>query len=244
MPYFRDDNDDHRQFADAYCNGNCDNLPREQVVRGFQDYVQNAPRQEVQEVEREYFQQMPQAQRVGLFDNLLGMVGTDRARDQAGVTTTDPRHASPSDLSRLFGFAMNSGLLNGLLGGGQSRSQGGLGSLFGGGQAAPQQQPQGGLGGLIGGLLGGDDNRNRQQPQTDPRYSYQSQPQTGGRGGDIMSFLSNPLVTGAISGLMGYAANRFLNNRNQPQQQQPRMDAPQQSLGDNNSLQGGRSEII
>jgi hypothetical protein len=243
MPFFRDDNDDHRQFADAYCNGNCDRLPREQVVRGFQDYVQNAPRQEVQEVEREYFQQMPQAQRVGLFDNLLGMVGTDRAREQAGVTTTDPRQASPTDLSRLFGFAMNSGLLNGLLGGGQSRSQGGLGGLFGGGQAAPQQpQSQGGLGGLIGGLFGGDDDRNRQQ-QADPRYGYQNQPQTGRRGTDIMGFLNNPLVMGALSGLMGYAANRFLNNRNQPQQQQPRFNDPQQSMGDS-TLQGGRSEII
>lgn len=213
------------------------NPPQEHEVVNYQNFVQSAPDYEVDQVHQDYFNQMPKAQRMGLFSGLMDALGGQQAGfdpRQAGVSTTDPRHASPTDLGNLFNYARNSGLLGGLLGGGGSQTSQG-----------------GGLSGLLGGLLGG----NQAQPNY-PDYQagqpgYNSGPQPGQRGG-LQDLLNNPLAQAALSGLISYAANRAINgwmNRNNqpaPTQQNPDYNyPPQANPGDNYPPQansGGRAD--
>lgn len=223
MAFFSADNNDHRRLADAYCNGDCDKLPQEQVVRVAQDFMQNAPDHEVRQVEQEYFQQMPQHQRAGLFEGLLNLVGGERAQKQAGVTTLNPRQASSLDLSNLFQFALNSGLLNNLLGGLQNRN------------GQPSQNNTGFLGSLLG-LLGGNQ---PQQPYMDDRSAYPSNSQQQRQGG-LQALLGNPMVQSALSGLMGFAANKALgslqNQSGQTSQNQPNQPPQQPRFPDNGQI--------
>jgi hypothetical protein len=162
----------------------------------------------VQQVHQEYFNQMPKAEKMGLFSglvNALGQNGMDPR--QAGVSTTNPQNATSNDLGNLFNFAMNSGLLGGLLGGGGQR------------QPVQQQPGQSGLGSLIGGLFGGGNN---QQPD------YSQQP-IQNQGNGWQSILSNPLAQAAISGLVGYAANRAINGFTSRNQSQSLPQHPEQS---------------
>src|SRR5690348_14632029 len=119
MPFFDGNNPEHRELADAYNNGTHGQLPPQRVIGQYQSFLQNAPQDEVQQVHQEYFNQMPKAEKMGLFSglvNALGQNGMDPR--QAGVSTTNPQNATSNDLGNLFNFAMNSGLLGGLLGGG------------------------------------------------------------------------------------------------------------------------------
>ena len=205
--------DTHQQYAQAFTNGTYSDLPADQVAQDYSQFVESAPASLVQNVHQEYFQQMPQTERVGLFSGLLG------ALNKQGVDTqqygnVNPQQATPQQLGGLFGLAQNSGLLGGLLGGGQQ-------------QQGYGQQQQGG--GLLGGLLGGG-----QQPQQG--YGQQQ--------GGMQDIMRNPLAQMAISGLLSYAVNRAMNgglqglmggNQNQqPQQsygQQPQQNSGQQFTG-------------
>src|SRR5689334_10929694 len=94
--------------------------PQAELLGHYQNFVQNASDDEVNQAHQDYFQQMPKAQQMGLFDGLTGALrnqGVDPR--QAGVNTTDPRQASPGDLGNLFNLARNSGVLGGLFGGNQ-----------------------------------------------------------------------------------------------------------------------------
>lgn len=204
MPYFNPENPQHRELADAFDQGNYDQMPQAQVMSHLQSFLQNAPQHEVQQVQQDYFNQMPQAQRMGLFSSLIGALGQHGVDPrQAGINTTDPRQASSMDLGNLFGFAMNSGL---------------LGNIMGGGNNPQPQQQGGGLGGILGGLLGGGNDQSQyQQPQ---------QTQSGGSG--LEGILSNPLARAAISGLLAYGANRAMKGFAQRgQSQQPHYNANQ-----------------
>src|SRR3569832_452010 len=101
-----------------------------QLLSHYQNFVQNASDEEVNQTHQEYFEQMPKAQLMGLFDGLTGALrnhGIDPR--QAKINTTDPQQASAGDLGNLFNLARNSGVLGGKNGGSQNQqsSQGGLG---------------------------------------------------------------------------------------------------------------------
>jgi hypothetical protein len=219
MRYFDANNQEHQALANAHNTGNYNQWSPDQMLQHYQNVVQNGPEDQVQQAQQEYFSQLPKAQQMSLFSGLMdavrGQQGGNFDPRQAGVSTTNPQQASPFDLGNLFNFAMNSGLLGG--------GAGGLGGLLAGGQS------QSGLGGLFGG---------QQQPnyQQQPGYGYGQQ---GGYGqqqqGGLQGLLSNPLAQAAISGLVGYMANKAMNNfANRGQQQQPnynQYNQPNQNFG-------------
>ncbi len=238
MGFFDIDNEQHRNLADAFNKGDYSNFPPEAISDAYSGFVNAGPKEHVEQIHQEYFQQMPQVQKMGLFSGLMDAVkGQGIDPRQAGINTTDPAKASPTDLGNLFSFAQNSGLLNGILGsgGGQPAS----GGLFGGSSQAPQaaQGGMGGLGGLsgmLGGLMGGGQSQQ-------PAYN---QPNQGGQqsamGGGLQGLLSNPMAQAALSGLAAYAANRAISgfaNRGQSQQGAQPKHQPQP----NNSSNQGRT---
>ena len=209
MGFFDFNNQQHRQLAEAYNNGNTGQLDPQQVVSAYQGFVNHGPEDEVQQVHQEYFNQMPKVEQMGLFSSLVNAAqqnGIDPR--QAGVSTTDPHQASPLDLGNLFNLARSSGLLGGMFGGGQSQS--GLGALAG--------------------MLGGAGNQ-PQQPgygAQQPNYGNQNQ---GGLGG----ILNNPIAQAALGGLVSYAASRAFGGNNQAQNQ-PGPSSLGQSNFQNNGL--------
>lgn len=112
-------------------------------------------------------------------------------------------------------------LLKGAIGGGgqqqagPSGAAGILGSLLGGGQAAPQQRGGGGIGGLIGGLIGGG---NRQQ-----------QPQAAGNPlGAALAGLAGQAGGGGLGGLAGLLGGAAAPQRQAPQAPPPPAPQPVQ----------------
>jgi len=222
MAHFDANNPEHQSLADAFANGTHNNLPTEQVTANYQSFLQQAPQAEVAQVHQEYFDQMPKVERMGLFSSILGTLGGQKGIDphQAGISTTDPNRASAGDLGNLFQFAMNSGVLGNLMGGNQGQGQSGLGSLLGGSNNVPQQ----------------------------PQYNQNGQGQTGynsnqSQGGSLQSILSNPMAQAAISGLIGFAANRALNGMaNRGQQPPPQQNSNQGQSQNNWSQDQGQSQ--
>lgn len=215
MGYFDANNSEHQELANAHNTGNYDRWSPDQLLQHYQNFLQTEPEDQVQQVHQDYFNQMPKAQQMSLFSGLIdavrGQQGGNFDPSQAGVSTTDPRQASPFDLGNLYNFAANSGLLNGLLGGGGS--QGGLSGILGGNQQQPNYQ--------------------QQQP------NYNSNQQGGLQG--LQGLLSNPLAQAAISGLIGYAANRAISgfsNRGQ-QTQQPSQNNSSQGQAQAQNYGGG-----
>lgn len=226
MGFFDFTNPQHQQLAEAHSSGSVNQLDPQHVAATYQGFVDHGPEETVQQVHQEYFNQMPKVEQMGLFSSLIDAAkqnGIDP--HQAGVSTTDPRKASPLDLGNLFNMARSSGLLGGILGGGQSQSgqsQSGLGALGGGGQS---QSGLGALGGAFGGF------GNQQQPAIG-NNNNQNQGGLGGLGG----LLNNPIAQAALGGLVSYAASRaFSGNNSQAQPSQPSQNLPgPSSLGQTN----------
>lgn len=190
MGFFDFNNPQHRQMAQAQASGDYSQLDPGQVAATYKGFVDHGPEDQVQAVHQEYFNQMPKAQQMGLFSNLIGAVqqnGIDP--NQAGLSTTDPRQATSFDLGNLFNLARSSGLLGGMFGGGQSQS---------------------GLGSLAGQLIGNQGGFSNQNP------NYE---QNSGGLGSLGNILNNPIAQAALGGLVGYAANKaFGGNQNQTAQ--------------------------
>jgi hypothetical protein len=203
MGFFDFNNPQHRELAEAHQNGNYNQLDPQQVASTYQGFVNHGPEKEVQQVHQDYFNQMPQVERMGLFSSLIDTVkqnGIDPR--QAGVSTTDPHKASPLDLGNLFNLARSSGLLEGLFGGGQSQS---------------------GLGALAGSLIGNQSNPNNQQPNSGNAPNAQD---TGPLAG-IGNILRNPMAQAALGGLISFAASKALGGNAQPAtQSQPAGQTP------------------
>ncbi len=210
------------------------NLPEPHQMADFQQMVDQTPDDEVKTLSQEYVNQMPKAQQMSLFSGLMGALGNHSGFDprQAGISTTDPNKASSLDLGNLAGYAMNSGLLGGLLGGGGSQGN----------------QAQGGLGGALGGLLGGNhQSQQPQQPQYDNRQGSQYAQPGSQAGGGLQSLLGNPMARAALGGLIAYGAGKFMDrmqqNRGGQSQQQPQYQQPQpqqQPQYNNNSNQSNQ----
>jgi len=193
MGFFDFNNPQHRELAEAHQNGNYNQLDPQQVASIYQGFVNHGPEEEVQQIHQDYFNQMPQVERMGLFSSLIDAVkqnGIDPR--QAGVSTTDPHQASPLDLGNLFNLARSSGLLNGLFGGGTSQS---------------------GLGALAGSLIG---NQPGNQTNQQPNYANAPNTQDNGPLGGIGNILRNPMAQAALGGLISFAASKAFGGNAQP----------------------------
>ncbi len=96
----------YQQHANAWDQGTYDQIPEQQAYQSYNQFAQNASPDAFQRVHEQYYQQMPQEQRGGLLQGLMGAL-SQRGIDprQAGIQNTDPYSMSPQDAARLTGYA-------------------------------------------------------------------------------------------------------------------------------------------
>ncbi len=105
-PYDQNNQQMYQQYANAWDQGTYSQLPEQETRQNYQQFVQNAPPQMVEQVHQQYYEQMPQQQRGGLMQGLMsGLMQRGINPQQAGIQNTDPYSMSPQDAGRLTGYA-------------------------------------------------------------------------------------------------------------------------------------------
>ncbi len=146
----------YQQHANAWDQGTYSQIPDHEATQSYQQFVQNAPPQMVEQVHQQYYEQMPQQQRGSLMQGLIGsLMGQGINPQQAGIpNVNDPYNMSPQDAARLTGYAQqqNPDILHQVMGpGGPLGSTGAKLAVAGLAALAAKQFLGGGGGG--GGLL-------------------------------------------------------------------------------------------
>ena len=105
-PYNQNNAQMYQQYANAWDQGNYQQIPEQEARQNYQQFVQNAPPQLMQNVHEQYYQQMPPQQRGGLLQGMMNMM-SQRGVDprQAGIQNTDPYAMSPQEAARLTSYA-------------------------------------------------------------------------------------------------------------------------------------------
>lgn len=126
----------------------------QEARQNYQQFVQNAPPQMVEQAHAHYYQQMPQEQHASLMQGLIqGLVQRGINPGQAGIQNTDPSRMSPHEGARLTSYVQQQqpGLLQQVMGpGGPLGSTGAKMAVAGVVAYAAKQMlgSRGGLGGL------------------------------------------------------------------------------------------------
>jgi hypothetical protein len=105
-PYNQNNAQMYQQYANAWDQGNYQQIPEQEARQNYQQFVQNAPPQLMQNVHEQYYQQMPPQQRGGLLEGMMNML-SQRGVDprQAGIQNTNPYAMSPQEAARLTSYA-------------------------------------------------------------------------------------------------------------------------------------------
>jgi len=143
----------YQQYANAWDQGTYGQLPEQEARQNYRQLVQNGPPELVEQAHQQYYAQMPQQQRGGLMQSLLGaLIQKGLNPQQAGVSSYDPYNMSPRDAARLTSYAQqrDPDILHQIMGpGGPLGSTGAKLAVAGiAAVAAKQILGGGGLGGL------------------------------------------------------------------------------------------------
>jgi len=104
-PYEQDNQQMYQQYADYWDQGNYDQIPDQEAYHNYRQFVQNAPPEIVQQAHEQYYQQMPQEQRRGLLQGLLGgLMHRGITPQQIGLQNTDPSRMSCQDAARVTSY--------------------------------------------------------------------------------------------------------------------------------------------
>jgi hypothetical protein len=95
-----------QQYANAWQQGNYNQIPHQEAWQNYNQFAQQASPQELEQAHEQVYAQMPPEQRGGLLQNLLGGL-TQRgfSPQQAGVQNTDPYSMSPAEAARVTSYA-------------------------------------------------------------------------------------------------------------------------------------------
>lgn len=105
-PFDQNNQQMYQQYANAWEQGTYGQLPEQEVRQNYHQFVNNAPPQLVEQVHQQVYEQMPQQQRGGLMQSLLGALTQQGFNpQQAGISTTDPYNMTPQDAARLTSYA-------------------------------------------------------------------------------------------------------------------------------------------
>jgi hypothetical protein len=89
----------YQNYANAWDQGNYNQLPDHEVQQNYQQFVQNAPPEMVQQVHEQYYQ------RGDLMQGLLsGLMRRGFNPQQAGMQNIDPYSMTPQDAARLTSY--------------------------------------------------------------------------------------------------------------------------------------------
>jgi hypothetical protein len=109
----------YQQYANAWDQGSYRQLPEQEVRQNYNQFVQNAPPEMVEQAHQQYYAHMPQQQRGGLMQGLLGALTQQGYHpQQAGLSSYDPYNMSTRDAARLTSYAQqqNPAILHQMMG--------------------------------------------------------------------------------------------------------------------------------
>ncbi len=105
-PYNQNNQQMYQNYANAWDQGTYSQIPEQEAYQNYGQFVNNAPPQMVEQVHRQYFEQMPQQQRGGLIQGLMGGLAQQGMNpQQMGIQNADPYSMSPHEASRVVGYA-------------------------------------------------------------------------------------------------------------------------------------------
>lgn len=95
----------YQHYANAWDQGTYNQLPAQEVLQNYQQFVQNAPPDVVQQVHEQYFQQASPEQRGGMVQSILsGLMQHGVNPQQLGVQNSDPYSMSAQEAARLAAY--------------------------------------------------------------------------------------------------------------------------------------------
>src|SRR5579863_8911174 len=118
-PFDQNNQQMYQQYASSADQGTYGQMPEQEARQNYQQFVQNAPPQVVEQAHAQYYQQMPQEQHASLMQGLLqGLVQRGVDPGQAGIQNMDPSRMSPQDGARLTSYVQQQqpGLLQQVMG--------------------------------------------------------------------------------------------------------------------------------
>jgi len=118
-PFDQNNQQMYQQYASYADQGTYGQIPEQEARQNYQQFVQNAPPQMVEQAHAQYYQQMPQEQHASLMQGLLsGLMQRGINPGQAGIQNLDPNAMPPQDGGRLMSFAQQQqpGLLQQVMG--------------------------------------------------------------------------------------------------------------------------------
>ncbi len=96
----------YQQYANAWDQGNYQQIPHQDAWQNYNQFMNNAPPQMVEQVHQQYYQQMPPQERGGLLQGIMGgLMQRGVSPQQMGVQNTDPYSMSPADAARVTSYA-------------------------------------------------------------------------------------------------------------------------------------------
>jgi hypothetical protein len=118
-PFDQNNQQMYQHYANSWDQGTYGQLPEQEVRQNYNQFVQNAPQEVVEQAHEQYYAQMPQQQRGGLMQGLINALGQQGySPQQAGISTTDPYNMSIHDAARLTSYTQqqNPNILQQLMG--------------------------------------------------------------------------------------------------------------------------------
>ena len=96
----------YQQYANAWDQGTYQQIPHDQAYQNYNQFVQNAPPQMVDQVHQQYYQQMPPQERGNFLQNLVGgLMQRGVSPQQIGIQNTDPYAMTPDEAARMTTYA-------------------------------------------------------------------------------------------------------------------------------------------
>lgn len=96
----------YQRYANAWDQGTYHQMPEQEAYQQYQQFMQSAPPNMIEQVHQQYYQQMPPQQRGSLMQSLVnGLMQRGVNPQQLGIQNQNPASMSPNDAARLTGYA-------------------------------------------------------------------------------------------------------------------------------------------
>jgi hypothetical protein len=105
-PFGHNNQQQYQNYANAWDQGTYGQIPEQEARQHYQQFVQNAPPQAVEQAHAQYYAQMPPQERTSVVQALLNSLTQHGYNPrEAGIQNTDPNTMSPQDAARLTAYA-------------------------------------------------------------------------------------------------------------------------------------------
>src|SRR5436190_15611341 len=100
---------DFNKIKDMVVKTAVDQIPTDKLMSGLTSLIQSQPQEKVEKATEEAFDSLPQDQKTGLMDNVMGLMSKfGVTAQQAGVSSSDTSKMGGFDFAKIFSFITSS----------------------------------------------------------------------------------------------------------------------------------------